>query len=160
MILFVSIVCSITITSASAQNADSLLSNFKNSAIRRINYPEGLIKRCIATTTLLKIKTNDHAEIVDMKLSDSADPLFIIEWLSALRDIDTLSLKKFIKLKSLANMEIIMPVSYSFTSSNCTPANVAPEASSQIFYFEKAKATGHYYLLSDLDCKLKIRVDH
>lgn len=83
--------------SALAQTTDSLLSDFNNSFIRQFNYPNELVNNCVATQTVLKIEIAANGTISSMKLSDSADPLFLIEWLAKSPQMDISSLKKYIK---------------------------------------------------------------
>ncbi|MFA6247343.1 MAG: hypothetical protein WC615_10410 [Mucilaginibacter sp.] len=95
--IFLLVLLSTLSISVSAQNADSLLlENFKQSVIKRFDYPNELVNRCSGTSVILKINVNAKGEVVDMKLSDSADPFFVIEWLSKEKEMNVISLKRYI----------------------------------------------------------------
>jgi hypothetical protein len=95
-----------------------------------------------------------------MNLSDSADPLFVIEWLSKLKAMDTASLKKYIKLKGIKNANVLLPIIYTFKSNTCNTVNIDPDNAIHLYEFEKKNLTGASYLLPLLNFSLKLRVSH
>lgn len=158
--LLVSIILSTLFLNVSAQTTDSLLTNFKNSIVKHLSYPPELIHRCTATSTILKISVDAKGEVIDMNLSDSADPLFVIEWLSKLKAMDTASLKKYIKLKGIKNANVLLPICYTFKSNTCNTVNIDPDNAIHLYEFEKKNLTGASYLLPLLNFSLKLRVSH
>jgi hypothetical protein len=106
-------------TNCLSQTTDSLIRSFDLSFSKQINYPYTLSKNCIPTITILKIDINQDSHITAMKLSDSADPLFNIEFIKVIPGLDAKSIEKYAKIKGLKNTYILIPVYYSFTNDHC-----------------------------------------
>lgn len=154
--IFLLVLLSTLSISVSAQNADSLLlDNFKQSVIKRFDYPNELVKRCSGTSVVLKINVNAKGDVVDMKLSDSADPFFVIEWLSKEKEMDVISLKRYIKSRLIVNTNVLLPISYMFKSNICGLSLIDPYALQHLYQFEKKQLTGSTYLLSPLNFEFR-----
>jgi len=143
-----------------AQNADSLLNDFGNSILKKMHYPNELVSRCTPTFTVLKITVDKEGEIANMQLSDSADPLFVVEWLSKKKLIDLSSLKKYIKKYSIASTEVLLPINYTFSNRSCSTMNIDQANCLRLFLFENSPAKGNFYVLPPLNLFRKITMSY
>ncbi len=145
---------------ALAQTTDSLLTDFGNSITKKLIYPSELITRCAPTFTILKIRVDNQGEIADMKLSDSADPLFVVEWLSKIKTINKGPLKKYIKQHTISNTTVLLPINYTFSIKSCSTMNIDQNSNLRLFKFEEKPVKGVYYMLPPLNLSMKFSVSY
>lgn len=158
--IFLSVCLLVLSGSAFAQSADSLLNNFGNSILKKMPYPPELVNSCTPTFTILKITVNKSGEIANTQLSDSADPLFVIEWLSKKKFIDFSALKKYINRRSISSAEVLLPINYTFSNKACDTMNVEQNNCAKLFLFENKSAIGNFYVLPSLNLFLKVTVSY
>ena|ERR1700744_974531 len=157
----VAAVCFVIISgNALAQTTDSLLTDFGNSITKKLVYPNELITRCEPTFAILKMRVDNQGEIVDMKLSDSANPLFVVEWLSKIKNINTGPLKKYIKQYAISNTTVLLPINYTFSTKSCSIMNIDQNSNLRLFLFEGNPVKGVYYMLPPVNLSMKFSVSY
>ncbi len=92
---------------------------FIGSFLKNFHYPEELRSSCIPTMTNLIVQVNKDGTIGDMMLSDSADPLFRVEFTRMKHQLDSAALKRIAYNRKLKGQAFLVPVFYLFETEYC-----------------------------------------
>jgi len=119
----------------------TMLDKFENSVARTIIYPGDLITACIPTYAVIKVSVNRQCKVDRMEISDSAEKLFVLEFLSKQKDFDKVALERYLKDNNLKNIDLIIPIMYTFNNNTCRDASVPIETLTHLTDFFKTSYT-------------------
>lgn len=132
-----------------AQSADSLIRRFHKSIQNNVHYSDTLEIDCVSTYTILKAEVTEAGEVVNLMLSDSADPRFNLAFITQLSKFDVAALKAYAKMKKLKNIVLLMPISYSVITGSCRPF-LLTSAVDNSFFFNKEEFRSQAVILPTL----------
>jgi len=98
---------------------EALLNKFVNSVATNISYPSDLVTLCKPTYTFMKISIDNECKVDQMLISDSADKLLTLEFLSKQKNFDKVSLEQYLKNNDMKNTNIIIPLLFTFDRYTC-----------------------------------------
>ncbi len=106
-----------------------------------IYYPPELIRSCTPVACLIKFRVDSQKNVIDMKLSDSADSLMKAEFTRHKSNLDIKLLESFIKNEYIANRcdTYVIPLSYSLYRMPCPEQTVKVSS-----LFNYSKFDGEY----------------
>ena len=136
------------------QGNEAYLEKFADSYRFRVGYPSKLIENCIPTAAMLKIVVGDKSEVVEMALSDSADPALQKAFLSAKSRLDLKSLNAYLKLEKIKSSTIFFPVYVSLTNVACVMKSVELDVLKKLFSFGNSNFAGELRLMKPIDIHL------
>ncbi len=122
---------------SAAQTSDSLINEFQWSIRKNLQYPNLLKENCISTFTVLKAEIDGNGKVKDIILSDSADPLFNMEFVFIVKKLNTGALEKLALKRKLTSATLLMPIYISIVSEKCARTSIDPDRMSKAFQFNK-----------------------
>jgi|GEM_PF-2958504 len=117
-----------------------------------INYPVELIRNCTPSACLLKVQVDSAENVTDMKLSDSADSLLIMEFKRHKHSLDVKLLENYLKSEYPNNncKTYLIPLSYGFHQMPCPSPNIKIDLLDNYLKFDGNYVSGNVILLKPI----------
>ena len=138
-IFFLSVILLLSCRCFSQTIANNEYNKFIKSFRFSIFIPVESNRNCTPVNCLLKIQVDQTKNIKDLKLSDSADPLFVTAFNKNKNQLDIKALENFIKTdfgKNECNT-YLMPLSIGYFDRPCAPGNIKIDLMYKYFQFDK-----------------------
>jgi hypothetical protein len=133
-------------------NAKDDYGKFARSFSSIIDYPIELIRNCMPVFCLIKVQVDSAKNILDMKLSDSADPTMIKEFNNHKHSLDIKLLKNYLDIEYANNSctTYLIPLSYGLRQMPCPQQSVSISVLNACFKFDGKYADGNVILLEPI----------